>query len=103
MSARLDCTQPGRCVESDNQGVRHAWNLEVERHPGAVLLPSLSFAQGTLTRTVHTNRKRNDSLLSYRFNQGVPNQFTFALPAWRTADRTSVAAIFVQDTWTRGG
>ena len=36
------------------------------------------------------------------FNQGVPNKFTMTIPEWRTADRTSVAAIFVQDTWTRG-
>jgi hypothetical protein len=50
----------------------------------------------------NTNRVRNESLLSYRFNQGVPNQFTMAIPEWRTADRTSVAAFFVQDTWTKG-
>ena len=50
----------------------------------------------------NTNRVRNDTLLSYRFNQGVPNQFTMAIPEWRTADRTGVAAFFVQDTWTRG-
>jgi hypothetical protein len=50
----------------------------------------------------NTNRVRNDTLLSYRFNQGVPNQFTMTIPEWRTADRTSVAAIFIQDTWTRG-
>ena len=49
-----------------------------------------------------TNRKRNPTLLSYRFNQGQPNQFTMALNDWETADRTSVAAMFVQDTWTRG-
>ncbi len=50
----------------------------------------------------NTNRVRNESLLSYRFNQGVPNQFTMAIPEWHTADRTAVAAFFVQDTWTRG-
>jgi len=49
-----------------------------------------------------TNRLRNPSLLSYRFNQGVPNQFTMALNNWETADRTEVAAAFLQDTWTRG-
>ena len=49
----------------------------------------------------NTNRVRNDTLMSYRFNQGRPNQFTMAIPEWHTADRTSVAAIFVQDTWTR--
>jgi hypothetical protein len=50
----------------------------------------------------NTNRVRNDTLMSYRFNQGRPNQFTMTIPEWRTADRTSVAAFFVQDTWTRG-
>jgi hypothetical protein len=50
----------------------------------------------------NTNRVRNESLLSYRFSQGVPNRFTMTIPEWRTADRTSVAAFFVQDAWTRG-
>src|SRR5687767_11218645 len=49
-----------------------------------------------------TNGVRNASLLNYRFNQGSPNRFTLAIPEWKTADRTSVAALFVQDTWTRG-
>ena len=40
--------------------------------------------------------------LSYRFNLGVPNQFTFRLPSGRRADRTSTAAVFIQDRWTRG-
>ena len=43
-----------------------------------------------------------DSQVSYRFNQGVPNQFTFRLPEWHRADRTSTAALYVQDRWTRG-
>jgi carboxypeptidase family protein len=43
-----------------------------------------------------------ESQLSYRFSQGTPNQFTFRLPTWETADRTSTAAVFVQDKWTRG-
>jgi hypothetical protein len=40
--------------------------------------------------------------LSYRFNQGVPNQFTFRLPEWHLSDRTSTAALYVQERWTRG-
>jgi hypothetical protein len=49
-----------------------------------------------------TKRVRNDTLLAYRFSQGVPNQVSVAIPNWLTADTTSVAAFFVQDTWTRG-
>jgi hypothetical protein len=48
-----------------------------------------------------TRRVRNPTLLSYRFNQGVPNQVSVAIPDWQTADTTSVAAFFVQDSWTR--
>ena len=44
---------------------------------------------------------RNPSLLNYRFNRGVPNRFTMALP-WQTDNRTQTASIFAQDTWTRG-
>ena len=40
--------------------------------------------------------------LSYRFNQGVPNQFTFRLPEWHQSDRTGTAAVYIQDKWTRG-
>ena len=43
-----------------------------------------------------------ESQLSYRFNQGVPNQFTFRLPEWHQADRTSTSALYIQDKWTRG-
>src|SRR4029079_10115584 len=43
-----------------------------------------------------------ESQVSYRFNQGVPNQFTFRLPEWHRADRTSTAALYIQDRWTRG-
>jgi len=48
-----------------------------------------------------TERERNPTLLSYRFSQGIPNQFTMALDKWQTADRTKVAAMFVQDSWTK--
>ena len=44
----------------------------------------------------------NEPQLSYRFNQGVPNQFTFRLPEWHQSDRTGTAALYVQDKWTRG-
>ena len=49
-----------------------------------------------------TSRVRNATLLAYRFNQGVPNQVSVAIPDWLTADTTSVASFFVQDAWTRG-
>ena len=33
----------------------------------------------------------NEPQLAYRFNQGVPNQFTFRLPEWHQSDRTGTA------------
>jgi hypothetical protein len=44
----------------------------------------------------------NDQQLAYRFNQGVPNQFTWRLPEWHQSDRTGTAALYVQDKWTHG-
>jgi hypothetical protein len=43
-----------------------------------------------------------ESQVSYRFNRGVPNAFTFRLPTWQESDRTQSASLYVQDTWTRG-
>jgi hypothetical protein len=44
----------------------------------------------------------NQPQLAYRFNQGVPNQFTFRLPEWHQSDRTATGSVYVQDKWTRG-
>src|SRR3954463_14450423 len=44
----------------------------------------------------------NDQQLAYRFNNGVPNQFTWRLPEWHQADRTGTASLYIQDKWTRG-
>jgi len=49
-----------------------------------------------------TDRVRNPTLLSYTFNAGQPINFTMAIPEWQTADRTEVAALFAQDSWTHG-
>ena len=44
-----------------------------------------------------------ESLVQYRFNLGAPNAVhRSAFRSGETADRTKVAALYVQDTWTRG-
>ncbi len=43
-----------------------------------------------------------DSRVSYRVNQGVPNQVTVRLPDMEQNAVTKSMAFFVQDTWTRG-
>ena len=40
--------------------------------------------------------------MSYRFNQGVPNQVTFRLPELHLSDLTGNGTLYVQDKWTRG-
>jgi hypothetical protein len=41
-----------------------------------------------------------DPQMTYRFNNGIPNQFTFRLPDWLTRNVTATSALYVQDTWT---
>jgi hypothetical protein len=42
----------------------------------------------------------DDPQLAYRFSGGIPNQFTFRLPAWQATNRTATTSLFAQDTWT---
>ena len=40
--------------------------------------------------------------LTYRFNNGMPNQLTQRLEAYRTYSRVRYNALYLQDQWTRG-
>ncbi len=84
---------------SDNYGNPNNWRASASYVTGSHNM-KVGY-QGAFLRA-ETRRVRNPSLLSYRFNQGVPNQFTATIPEWSTSDRTSSAAIYMQDTWTRG-
>jgi len=44
----------------------------------------------------------NEPQLSYRFNQGVPNAVSYRLPDFGRRTITSLAGLFIQDSWTRG-
>ena len=44
----------------------------------------------------------NEPLLSYRFNQGVPNAVSYRLPDFGRRTITSLTGIFMQDSFTRG-
>jgi len=48
------------------------------------------------------NTIANQPQLEYRFNQGVPNAVTYRLPDFGRRTITSLAGMFVQDSWTRG-
>jgi carboxypeptidase family protein len=43
----------------------------------------------------------NNQSLTYRFNNGVPNQLTQSISPWMNTSRTSWDAVFAQERWTR--
>jgi len=83
---------------SDNKSWPTTWRGSASYVTGA---HNIKFGYQGSYLANQTERERNPTLLSYRFIAGVPNQFTQALNKWQTADRTEVAAFFVQDSWTR--
>ena len=84
---------------SDNWSAPNHWRASMSYVTGSHNMKVGYQGSALINRT---NRVRNPTLLNYRFNQGVPNRFSVAIPEWRTGDTTSVAAFFIQDTWTRG-
>jgi hypothetical protein len=44
----------------------------------------------------------NAQNLTYRFNNGVPNQLTQSISPWMNRSRTGWNAVFAQERWTRG-
>ena len=96
---RANYTYRALAQYNDNNSTPHHWRASASYVTGSHSM-KVGYQGSFLVN--NTRRVRNDTLLSYRFNQGIPNQFTMTIPEWRTADRTGVAAFFVQDTWTRG-
>jgi hypothetical protein len=44
----------------------------------------------------------NNQNLTYRFNNGVPNQLTQSISPWMNRSRAAWDAVFAQEQWTRG-
>ena len=65
---------------------------------------SHSFKTGYIGAFYWDTRNPNGNVndLSYRFNNGVPNQLTEFLFPYRTDTRVRMNAVYVQDTWTTG-
>jgi hypothetical protein len=55
--------------------------------------------QGAFQKSDEMTRT-NPNLISYRFNQRNPNQFTIRLPNFQTRDYTVQHSVFAQDSWT---
>ena len=49
-----------------------------------------------------TTWRTNDRNLTYRFNNGVPNQLTQSISPWTNLARALSDAVFAQERWTRG-
>src|SRR5688572_21312560 len=52
--------------------------------------------------TQDTTWTTNSQNLTYRFNNGVPNQLTQSISPWTNRARTMWDAVFAQERWTRG-
>ena len=80
-------------------------------HTGSYLWKgSIAYVTGTHSlkigyqRTLMTDDRQwftNNQNLSYRFNNGVPNQLTQSISPWVNDTRVGLDALFVQEQWTR--
>jgi hypothetical protein len=96
---RANFAYRGVSVYGDNDANPNNWRASIAYVTGAHNL-KVGY-QGTFQRSDRLGLT-NQSQMAYRFDNGVPNQFTFRLPTWQTADRTLSAALYVQDQWTVG-
>jgi hypothetical protein len=83
----------------DDTASPNNWNASVSYVTGS---NSAKIGYQGAYQAASTIRHSNPTLLSYTFNQGVPQSFTVRIPEWGSADRTWSQSVFVQDAWTRG-
>jgi hypothetical protein len=94
---RANFAYRGLATYQDNYGNPNNWRASASYVTGA---HNMKVGYQGAYLIADTTTVTNDSQLAYRFQNGVPNQFTYRLPNFQTADRTSTAALYVQDTWT---
>ena len=94
---------PGLVYRSQDFSVAHTgsylWRAAITRVSAAHSL-RIGFQHALMTddRTWMTN----DQNLTYRVNDGVPNQLTQSISPWVNDARAGWDAVFAQDRWTRG-
>jgi hypothetical protein len=95
---------PGLVYRSQDFSI---WRTESYQWKGSVarIAGSHSLKVGYQHALMYDNRTwyTNNQNLSYRVNNGVPNQLTQSISPWVTRSRLSQDVLFVQDQWTRGG
>ena len=92
-------TYRGLATYQANFGNPNNWRASASYVSGA---HNMKFGYQGAYLVADTEIDTNISQLAYRFNNHIPNQVTYRLPAFQTADRTRVTSLFMQDTWTRG-
>jgi hypothetical protein len=77
----------------------HTWNAAATYVSGA---NSIKIGYQGAYHADNRNQEGGTNDLTYRFNNGIPNQLTQRLEAYRTYSRVRYNALFVQDQLTRG-
>ena len=93
---------PGLVYRSQDFSVAHAgsylWKGSVSYVTGS---HSLKVGYQHTFMTDDRTWMTNDQNLTYRFNNGVPNQLTESISPWVNNARAAWDGVFVQDQWTR--
>jgi hypothetical protein len=94
---------PGLVYRSQDFSI---WRTESYQWKGSIVrvTGSHSLKVGYQHALMYDNRNwfTNNQNLTYRLNNGVPNQLTQSISPWVTRSRLSQDVLFAQDQWTRG-
>ena len=94
---------PGLVYRSQDFSI---WRTESYQWKGSItrVTGSHSLKIGYQHALMYDNRSwfSNNQNLTYRLNNGVPNQLTQSISPWVTRSRLSQDVLFAQDQWTRG-
>jgi hypothetical protein len=96
---RANFTYRGMTSYNDNFGNPNNWRASASYVTGR---NNMKFGYQGAYLLADTEVVANDTLLSYRFRDGVPNQVTYRLQNFQTRNITKSAAFYAQDTWTHG-
>jgi len=96
-SHRANFTYRGLFDYLDNYGNPNNWRASASYVTGA---HNLKFGYQGAYLIADGDRVVAPSQLQYRFNNRLPNAFSYRVQNFQTADRTETAGLYVQDTWT---
>ena len=83
---------------SDNYNGSYLWKASMSYVTGS---HSVKVGYQHTLMTQDSTWTTNNQNLTYRFNNGVPNQLTESISPWLNKSRTGWDAVFVQERWTR--